>query len=389
MNFDLDDRHIRIAASLRALLEEIAPTAVIAELDRREEFPADIYARLAESGYMGLTIAEEYGGNPADVTSLALVAEELARAGNALVAAWEPTVAFCAQAIQRFGTPQQRSDILPGIASGKLRIAMALSEPDAGSDLSHLSTWATRSGGDYVINGTKSYVTGADTAQYLLVFARTQEGSARTSLSTFLVPSTAAGLSMKVEPKLCSQGVHLCTVTFNELRVADTAVLGEFNGATHLVSKLLDNERILVGAKGVGIAQAAFDIAMRFAEQRQALGQKVIDFQAIGHVLADMAAEIEAARLLVFKAAWLRERGRDCALEASMAKLVGSVTGTRCAERGMQILGGYSYLVENGMERLYREAKLYEIGGGTSQIQRNVILRKLRSGCVASPLQKH
>lgn len=384
MSSALDEKYQNMIRPLRSLLERSAPTAVIADLDRREEFPTEIYAELAAAGYTGLSISPEYGGSAADTTTIALVAEELAKFGNTLVAAWEPTCAFSASAFQHFGTEEQKREILPGIANGTIRLGMGLSEPNAGSDLSHLAATATPDGSDYLISGVKSYVTGGDTAKYNLIFARTREGPARTSLTIFLVPPDAPGVSMRVDPKLCSQGVHLCTITLDRVRVPRTAILGRLHGATGLVSRLLDNERIFTGAKGVGIAQAALDIAFDFAEKREAFGQQIIEFQAVGHVIADMASEVEAARLLVLKAASLRDAGLDCSKEASMAKLIGSVTGTRCAERGMQILGGFSYLVEYGMERLYREAKLYEIGGGTSQIQRNIILRMLRSQRAAS-----
>jgi alkylation response protein AidB-like acyl-CoA dehydrogenase len=199
-------------------------------------------------------------------------------------------------------------------------------------------------------------------------------------MSILLIPTAADGVTVTTLRKLSGQATHTCEVFLDEVRVPADNLLGDPGGGLELVFSLLDDERILLGANGVGIAQGAYDLALAHARQREQFGQPIIDFQAVGHVLADMAIEIEAARLLVWMAAWRRQHGLPCALQSSMAKVAGTELATRCASRGMQILGGYSYMVEYGMERYYRESKLTEIVAGTNQIQRNLIVRHLRSG---------
>jgi alkylation response protein AidB-like acyl-CoA dehydrogenase len=256
---------------------------------------------------------------------------------------------------------------------------MGLSEPDAGSDLTHLATRAERDGGDYVVNGQKIFTTGADTADYIFAFVRTApDVSSPRALSILLVPRDAPGVTVRTLRKLSGQAVHTCEVFLDDVRVPARNLLGEEGNGLPLIFQLLDGERIALGANGCGIAQGALDLALRHADERHQFGRPVADFQAVGHRLADMAVEVDAARLLVWRAAWRQEQGLPCSMEASMAKIAGTRAATRCAERGMQILGGYSYMVEYGMERYYREAKLTEIVGGTNEIQRNIVLKHLR-----------
>src|SRR4051794_10771501 len=379
MDFGVSEEHVTLQKTLRTFFQNEAPTHVIAELDRAERFPAELYEKMADLGLCGVTIAEEYGGSPADEISLCIIAEEMARAAACLVYAHTPTVNFCAKGIQDFGSEEQKREYLPRVAAGKLRFAMGLSEPDAGSDLAHLSTRAHRDGDDYIVNGQKIFTTGADTAEFIFAFVRTNvEAEPRGALSVLLVPRDAPGVTVRSLRKLSGQAVHTCEVFFDDVRVPSAALLGEEGRGLDLVFQLLDGERILLGANGCGIAQGALDLALRHATERRQFEQPIVDFQAVGHPLVDMAIEIESARLLVWRAAWKKQSGLPCAMDASMAKIAGTEAATRCANRGMQVLGGYSYMVEYGMERLYREAKLTEIVGGTNQIQRNLVLRHLR-----------
>ncbi|HEY1278111.1 MAG TPA: acyl-CoA dehydrogenase family protein [Acidimicrobiales bacterium] len=380
MDFALTAEHEALQRTLRTFFEKEAPHSLIAELDREERFPTELYQKMADIGLCGVTIAEEYGGSAADEISVCIVAEEMARAAACLVYAHAPTVTFCARGIQQFGTREQMQRLLPAIAAGRMRLAMGLSEPDAGSDLTHLSTRAARDGDDYVVNGQKIFTTGADTADYIFAFVRTAPASSARSLSILLVPRDAPGVTVRTLRKLSGQAVHTCEVFLDDVRVPAANLLGEEGNGLPLIFDLLDGERILLGANGCGIAQGALDLALRHADERRQFGQRIADFQAVGHTLADMAVEIDAARLLVWRAAWKKQHGLPCSMDASMAKIAGTRAATRCAERGMQILGGYSYMVEYGMERYYREAKLTEIVGGTNEIQRNIILRHLRAG---------
>jgi alkylation response protein AidB-like acyl-CoA dehydrogenase len=379
MDFTLSDEHRQLQSTLRSFFEAEAPTHVISALDRNEEYPREIYAKMADLGLCGITIGEEYGGSPADELAVCIVAEEMGRAGACLVYAFIPTVTFCAKGIQLFGTEDQKREFLPPIAAGQMRFAMALTEPEAGSDLTHLSTRARRDGSDFVVKGQKVFTTGADTADYLFTFVRTDpEAKAHRGLSVLLIPRTAPGVTVRPLPKLAGQATHTCEVFLDDVRVPEDALIGDLNFGARIIFELLDGERIIVGAQSVGIAQGALDFALKYAEERKQFGQAIIDFQAIGHMLADMALGVEAARWITWRAAWKKEQGLPCSIDASMAKVIGSETCTRTVLKGMQILGGYSYTTEYPMERWYRETKLNEIAGGSNQIQRNLILRGLR-----------
>ncbi|MGE3619354.1 MAG: acyl-CoA dehydrogenase family protein [Acidimicrobiia bacterium] len=379
MDFALSDEHVELQAMLRSFFEKEAPTHLVAEWDRNEQFPTELYRKVAELGLCGITIAPEYGGSPADEISICVIAEEMARAAGCLVYAFIPTVTFCAKGIQGFGTEDQKREILPQVAAGTMRLAMGLSEPDAGSDLTGLATRAVRDGDDYVVTGQKIFTTGADTAQYIFCFVRTNPDAPNSQgMSVLLIPTDAPGVTIHPLRKLSGQGTHTCEVFLDEVRVPASAMVGEPGQGLSIIFQLLDGERIIVGAQGCGIGQGALDMALRHAAEREQFGRPIADFQAIGHMLADMALDIEMARLITYKAAWKKQNGLPCSMEASMAKIAGSEAGSRCATRGMQILGGYSYMVEYGMERLYRETKLNEIAGGSNQIQRNIVLKNLR-----------
>ena len=381
MDFAVSDEHQALRKTLRSFFEKEAPIDVIAELDREERFPTEIYAKMADLGLCGIAIDEAYGGSAADETSICIVVEEVARAGATLAYAFIPTATFCAKGINRYGTEAQKQAYLPEIAAGRMRMAMGLSEPDAGSDLAHLTTRAIRDGDDWIVKGQKIFTTGADTAEFIFGFVRTYPEAAGTrGLSVLLIPREAEGVTVRPLRKLAGQGTHTCEVFLDDVRVSGENLVGEPNRGAEIIFGLLDAERITVGAQGCGIGQRALDIALAHAQDRVQFDQPIIDFQAVGHMLADMAMDIEMARLITWKAAWRLQNGLPCSMEASMAKVAGSEAGTRTINRGMQILGGYSYMVEYGMERLWRETKLNEIAGGTNQIQRNIIVKHLRGG---------
>jgi alkylation response protein AidB-like acyl-CoA dehydrogenase len=260
-------------------------------------------------------------------------------------------------------------------------MSMGLSEPEAGSDLTHLSTRAVVDGEDYVINGQKVFITGADSADYIFTFVRTDpEAVAHRGLSVLLVPTDSPGLAIRTLPKLAGQATHTCEVFFDDVRVPATNLVGEPGAGAKIIFRLLDGERIYTAAQGFGIAQGAFDKAVQYAKERKQFGKPIIEHQAVGHMLAEMAMQVRMARLIVYHAAWKLDQGLPCTVEASMAKVVGAEAGTQVALKGMQVLGGYSYMVEYGMERYYREAKLYEIAGGTTQVQKNIMVKHIANG---------
>jgi alkylation response protein AidB-like acyl-CoA dehydrogenase len=381
MDFALAPEHEQLRATLRSFFEKVAPTAVVAEYDRCERFPQEIYEQMAKLDLCGVGFGSEYGGSKADELTICIIAEEVARASASLSYAYLPTATFCARGVADFGTEEQRRTILPRVASGEVRMSMALTEPEAGSDLTHLSTRAVRDGDDFVINGQKVFITGADSAAYLFAFVRTdQEAVAHRGLSVLLVPTTAPGLAVHTLPKLAGQATHTCEVFFDDVRVPAASLVGELDGGARIIFRLLDGERIYTAAQGVGIAQGALDKALVYAKQRNQFGKPIIEHQAVGHMLAEMAMQVRMARLIAYQAAWKLDQGLPCSMEASMAKVIGAEAGTQVALKGMQVLGGYSYMVEYGMERYYREAKLYEIAGGSTQVQKNIIVKHLAGG---------
>ena len=379
MDFELSAEHKELRRWLRAFFEKEAPHELVMQLDREERYPAEIYAKMAEIGLCGMTIPEEYGGNPVDEISLCILSEELSRASLALVMALIPTVTFAAKGIVEYGSESQRRELLPKVAAGQLRFGMGLTEPNAGSDLTHLTTRARRDGDNFVVRGQKVFTTGADTADYIFAFVRTGEKdeSAGGALSVVLVPTDAPGVSINPLRKLAGRATHTCEVFFDDVVVPATNLVGEPGDGIRMIFSLLDRERVLAAAQSIGIAQGAFDYAYRYAHERQQFGQPIVQFQAVGHPLANMAIEIEAARLLTFRAAWKLQQGLSVAADAAMAKVFASETASRCASKGMSVLGGYSYMEEYPMERYYRECKLNEIAGGTNEILRTRILRTL------------
>jgi alkylation response protein AidB-like acyl-CoA dehydrogenase len=379
-DFLLTPEHRELRRTLRSFFAKEAPTAVVARNDREETFPQETYDKMAALDLCGIAISPEYGGSGADELTICIVAEEIARVSAALTYAFIPTVTFCARGIDLYGSEEQKRALLPEIAAGRMRVAMGLTEPEAGSDLTHLSTRATRDGDEWVISGQKVFTTGADSSDYIFTFVRTdREASAGSGLSVILVPRESDGVTVRPLPKLAGQATHTCEVFLDDVRVPVENLVGDLGAGTKIIFRLLDGERTYVGAQGVGIAQGALDMALKFAQERRQFGKAIVDHQAVGHMLADMAMDVHHARLVTYHAAWKLGQGIPCTLEASIAKTIGSEAGTRCAARGMQVLGGYSYMVEYGMERYYRESKLYEIAGGTNQIQRNLIVKHLQA----------
>jgi alkylation response protein AidB-like acyl-CoA dehydrogenase len=378
LDFRFDDEHAQIRETLRAFFTAEAPPALIAELDATETYPREILSRMADLGLWGAAVPERYGGSPLDHVGRCLVVEEVQRAGACLGYAYVPTALFCADALSQFGTEIQREEMLPRLAEGRLRMAMALSEPEVGSDLMSLSTRGRIDGETIAINGQKTFITGADVADLLLVLIRTSdEERASRSLSFVFVPREAAGLTVVPLKKLAGQATHTCEVFLDDVRVPLANLLGDLDGAARILFPLLDADRVYTAAQSLGVAQGAFDLATSYARERVQFGKPIIEHQAVGHMLADMALRTEGARLMTMAAAWRLDEGLPCSREASMAKIAASEAGTFCAGTGMQVLGGYSYMTEYGMERFYRESKIQEIFGGTNQILRNAIAREL------------
>ena len=371
MDFELSAEQKEIQALTRDFVRaEIEPHA--AEWDRDHHFPRDVFAKLAELGLMGVCLPEEYGGAGADFLSYMLVIEELSR-GDAGVGV---TVAVHTSAVTlpllRFGTEEQRARFVPPLARGELIGAFALTEAEAGSDAGALRTSATREDGGWRIAGAKQFISTAEAAGTFLLFARTDpETPGARGVSAFVLDADQIRVTGR-EEKLGLNSSTTNSIAVDTVVEADRLLHEEGKGF-HVAMATLDGGRIGIAAQAVGIAQAAYDVARAYAAERRAFGRRIGDFQAIQWKLADMATELDAARLLTYRAAWLKQEGRPHAEAGAKAKLFASEVARRQTAEAIQVLGGYGYTKEFPVERYYRDAKITEIYEGTSEIQRLVI----------------
>src|SRR4051794_24517749 len=375
MDFDLSDDHQLIQRTVRDFARnEVAPVAE--ELDHRKQFPYDIVRKLGELGLMGIPFPEEYGGGGGDTLAYALAVEELTRVDSSVAITLCAHTALGTQPIYLFGSEEQKRDWLPQLCSGAKLGAFGLTEPEAGSDAGNTRTRATRENGSWVINGAKQFITnaGTDISGVVCITARTGDGE----ISNFIVPNGTPGYEQG-EPyrKMGWNASDTRPLTFTDCRVGEESLLGPRGQGFRQFLHILDIGRIGVAAMGVGLAQGALDQALSYARERKAFGKPISKFQAIQAKLADMSTEIEAARLLVYKAARLKDRGENFTLTAAQAKLKTGRLAVRCAEEAVQIHGGYGYIEEYPVCRFYRDAKSLTIGEGTDELQQMVIPRAL------------
>jgi alkylation response protein AidB-like acyl-CoA dehydrogenase len=379
MILQLTKEQEQIVATVRKFVErEIIPVA--AELEQKDEYPFTIAARLKELGLFGATIPEAYGGIGLDITTYALIVEELSR-GWMSISGIINTHLIIAYLINTFGTEAQKQRFLPSMAAGEKRSALCLTEAHAGSDLQAIRTTARRDGDSYVINGSKMFVTNAEQGTMFGVLLKTEpEAKPRhKGMSLILVEKGVAGLQVgRKIGKLGYKGVRTCEVVFEHVRVPAANLVGEEAGkGFYQVMAAIEVGRINVAARGVGLAQAAFEAAIKYAQQRETFGRPIAKHQTIQIKLADMATKIEAARLMVHAAALKKSAGQRVDLEAGMAKLFATETAGEVTMEAMRIHGGYGYTTEFPVERYYRDAPLLIIGEGTSEIQRLIIARNL------------
>ncbi|HVM16949.1 MAG TPA: acyl-CoA dehydrogenase family protein [Gaiellaceae bacterium] len=376
MNFELAEEHREIQALAREFARaEIEPHA--AAWDREHRFPRELYAKLAELGLMGVCVPEEWGGAGADFLSYVLVLEELSRADAGVGVTVAVHTSACTLPILAFGTEEQRSRFVPPLAGGDVIGAFALTEPEAGSDAGSLRTRAERAGDEWVITGTKQWITNGSYAGTFLLFARTDPDTpGARGVSAFVLDAEHVRVTRE-EEKLGLNSSSTVDLSVEGARVSADRLLHEERKGFHVAMSTLDGGRIGIAAQALGIAQAAYEAARAYALERRQFGQRIADFQAIQWKLADMATEIDAARLLVYRAAWLKQEGRPHAAEGAKAKLFASEMARRQTAEAIQILGGYGYTKEFPVERYYRDAKITEIYEGTSEVQRIVIARDL------------
>lgn len=377
MDFDLNEEQRMWKKTVHDFVAaEVQPKA--REVDETGEFNWTAVRKMGPIGLLGLSVPEEYGGAAVDSISAAIAIEELGWACGSTALALAAHNGLGVAPLIRFGSEELKRKWLPMVTSGKGKLAaLVMSEPGAGSDLQGgITARAQKAGDEWLLNGAKMWCTNASIAEYIVVIVRTDPAGGSRSLSMILVPTDAEGLHIAPpEKKMGLHGSPTHAVTLDNVRVPLGNLIGEDGRGLQQVLATLDGGRIAIGSISVGLAQAAFETAVAYAKERKAFGKRIADFQALQWKLADAATEIELARTLLHKAAWLKDQGRPYAKEASMAKLFASEMAERVCYDAIQILGGYGYSREYPVERMYRDARLMTIGEGTSEIQRLVIAR--------------
>ena len=377
MEFELNEEQRLVRAMVRDLAQgEFAPRA--AEVDKSEEFPAENIRQLAGLDLMGLPYPEEYGGGGGDYVSYAIAVEEIARACGSTALIYAAHISLGCGPIYAFGAQEQKRKWLPRLCSGQGLGAFGLTEPEAGSDAGATRTVAVRDGEDFVLNGSKMWITSGAIADVVICTAKTDPEAGTRGITCFLVEKGMPGfVPGKNEPKMGLKGSVTSALSLEDCRVPARNMLGQEGEGFKQMLITLDAGRISIGAMALGLAQAAFDQATRYAQERVQFGQPIAKFQAIQWMIADMATEIDAARLMIYRAAAMKDAGKRFTKEAAMAKLFASEVAERAAFKAVQIHGGYGYSREYPVERIYRDQRLCSIGEGTSEIQRLVIARQV------------
>ena len=375
MNYELSDEQELVRQTVRDFaVSRVAPVAE--ELDREERFPYELVGELAELGLMGMPIPEEYGGAGADTLSYAIAIEELTRIDSSVAITVAAHTSLGTMPIYLFGDETQRQQWLPQLASGQKLAAFGLTESDAGSDAGATRTRAELRDGEWVVNGSKIFITnaGTDITACVTITALTGDGE----VSNVIVPNGTAGYGISAPMhKLGWHASDTRELSFEDCRVPERNLLGERGKGFQQFMTILDGGRISVASMGVGLAQGAYDLAFTYAQERQQFGKPISKFQAIQFQLADLATEIEAGRQLVYRAAWLKDAGKPFALAAAQAKLYTGLLSNRAVNSALQIHGGYGFMEDFAIARLYRDQKILEIGEGTNEVQRMVIARLL------------
>lgn len=377
MDFSYSDEQQQLRRAVREFAEaEILPH--VREWDDKSEFPAAVIKKCGEMGLMGSIFPEEYGGAGYGYIEYALLIEELARVDPSVALIVAAHTSLCSNHLYLAGTEEQKQKYLPRLASGEWLGSWSLTESEAGSDAGGTRTSAVRDGDSWVVNGAKTFTTNAHYAQLCVAMAATDRSKSQHGISAFLVESGTEGFRAgKKEDKLGMRASDTGEVIFSSCRLPGTALLGQQGEGFIDALRVLDGGRISIAALSVGIAQGAFEAALRYSKQRKQFGRFISEFQAIQFKLADMATEIDAARLLVNRAAWLKNQGRSVNRESAMAKLFASEMAVRACNEAVQIHGGYGFIKDYPVEKFYRDVKLMTIGEGTSEIQRLVIARQL------------
>ena len=372
-----NDDHIMIRDMVREFADtEITPVA--RELDEQEKFPKYLVEKMAELGLMGIIVPEEYGGAGLDMVAFATAIMELGRADASVAITMAAHTSLGTLPLLLFGNDDQKNTYLPKLASGESLGAFGLTEPEAGSDAGATKTKAVQSGDEYLVNGGKIFITNAGEASILSFTSQVEENGENLGIAAFIIPTDTSGLELG--PKEKKMGWHASDTRqlfFKNMRIPASAMLGSPTDGFKTFLKTLTSGRVSIGALSVGTALGAYERALQYSTERNAFGKPIHKFQSVGFKLADMATKIEASKLLVYHAAWMKDQGMDITKEAAMAKLFASETAMEVTNEAIQVHGGNGYVKEYDVERFFRDAKILEIGEGTSEIQRLIISREI------------
>ena len=371
----LDAPHALLQKMFRQFAQTEFTKELQDELDQTGEFNWDIHHKMAKYGFMGCRIPKEYGGQGGDYTAYCLMIEELARVDAVLSVYANTSNSLGGGPLLLAGTEAQKQKYLPAVASGEKIMAFALTEPGAGSDAGGTTTTAVQDGDDFILNGRKCFISGAPMADWAIVFAKTDlSAKGSKGISMFVVDMKLPGVSLGAhEKKMGINGYPTCDVVLEDVRIGKDCLVGPLHKGFQYAMKTLDGGRLGMAAQAVGIAQSALDEAIKYAKERKQFGRRIADFQGISFMIAEMAADVEAARQLVYHAAELKDRGMAATEACSIAKYFAAEAANRCAYKAVQIHGGYGYIKEYRVERIYRDARICSIYEGTSQVQQMVI----------------
>ena len=378
MDFSFSPEQEELRAHAKQLLDDVCPPDYAERCDTEARPPREAYQALAGHGWFGLIIPPEFGGTGGSAIDLAILLEETGRHFEELAMWLFRTVTYGGYAIMRDGTPEQKKGLLPRIARGEISFCFGLSEPASGSDAAALMTCAKATNEGYTIDGQKVFTSGMDISDYCLLVARTSTGAKKQQgITTFLVDTKLPGIEIRKIPTLGQRAIGTTQVFYSAVKVPHSALLGVVDKGWEAVDSYLWYERLCLSAARTGAACAAFDYALNYAKNRKQFGKKIGEFQAISHKLADMKVMLDASRTLVYRFAWLMSQGKATRSDAAVLKLYTGETYKAVSDLGLQILGGYGYCMEYPMQRFFRDSRLAVIGGGTSEIQRNIIARGL------------
>lgn len=375
MDFELNMEQKEIVKAAREFAEGEFDSQLAMELEKTHQFPFDIRKKACQLGFIGIHFPEEYGGQGYGILENALIAEEFCRKDSGLGSALILSD-FSSEVIMRFGSDEQKKTYLPKVTEGEYISGGGYTEPGHGSDITFMDTKAVRDGDEYVINGSKTFITNGGIAYFLVVLCQTDENASPTyrGQSTFIVPASAEGFeAVEIEDKMGLKMTSTAEIYLNNVRIPSGSLIGEEGRGFYQVLEFFDESRVEIAAQALGIAQGALDRTVAYIKERTQFGKKIAAFQVSQHKIADMATRVELARLIVYKSAWNYDQGRIDPKLTSMAKMTAARTAVEVADEAIQMHGGYGYIMEHEVERFYRDAKITEIYEGTREIQKNTI----------------